>query len=165
MTKPFVIPPVGVRRLETLANFLDALPTKVFSIHDWMDINRQKEGTDVLLNKQGELKGTVTPEQMHNCGAAACAVGWACTIPEFRKAGLRMTTGEYPVFRHHTSFDAVVKFFKIALEGYYYDETTRVAIQLFDGSSYTSNRVTPKMVAKRIRKLLKDPAMFLEEIG
>lgn len=33
-------------------------------------------------------------DDMHQCGTAACALGWATTIPEIRKAGLRMSDGQ-----------------------------------------------------------------------
>jgi hypothetical protein len=36
-----------------------------------------------------ETWGDGGDDDMHQCGTAACALGWATTIPEIRKAGLR----------------------------------------------------------------------------
>ncbi len=59
-------------RLLLLADFLDKLPPERFNYaawvgHDW------KEMEDL------------------SCGTTACALGWAATMPEFRKLGLRLS--------------------------------------------------------------------------
>lgn len=64
-------PHVQKRRLLKLADFLDALPPKRFDFSRWV-------GDDW----QGD-------EQL-SCGTTACALGWAATIPEFRKLGVSL---------------------------------------------------------------------------
>lgn len=62
---------VGQRRLLKLAAFLEKLPRKRFYYGSWV-------GED--------WKGKADL----SCGTTACALGWATTIPEFRKLGLRL---------------------------------------------------------------------------
>lgn len=62
---------MNVKRLEILADFLEKLPPERFDYTRWV-------GTD--------WKGM--PDL--SCGARACALGWATTIPEFRELGLRL---------------------------------------------------------------------------
>jgi hypothetical protein len=60
------------KRLLRLADFLRTVPARQFNMSYWFD---QKKGSDV-------------------CKTAACACGWACSIPSFRKAGLRLELHE-----------------------------------------------------------------------
>ncbi len=59
------------RRLLKLADFLESLPRNRFCLERW--VGRGWEGKPDL-----------------SCGTTACALGWATTIPEFRKLGVRM---------------------------------------------------------------------------
>ena len=63
---------VGNRRLLKLADLLDALPDERFQFHHWVDEDTYKGKPDL------------------SCGTTACALGWATTIPAFRKLGLRL---------------------------------------------------------------------------
>jgi hypothetical protein len=72
---------VNSKRLLKLAKFLE---TKVPKGRFNYDI--------VFSNYSVKLKGG--PE----CGTAACAMGWACSIPEFRKLGLKPAK-ELPIFQ------------------------------------------------------------------
>jgi hypothetical protein len=58
-------------RLLLLADFLDQLPPERFDFRHW--VGSDWEGDPEL-----------------SCGTTACALGWATTIPEFRKLGLSM---------------------------------------------------------------------------
>lgn len=67
----------GNKRLLKLADFLEKLHAdkkrrKQFDYTNW--VNR------ALWKGKADL----------SCGTTACALGWATTIPEFRKAGLRL---------------------------------------------------------------------------
>lgn len=67
------------RRLLKLANFLEKLPPERFGFATWVGYNW--EGKANL-----------------SCGTTACALGWASTIPSFRKLGLRLfKINEYTV--------------------------------------------------------------------
>lgn len=61
------------RRLLKLADFLDELPPTRFNYESW--VGDSWEGRSNL-----------------SCGTTACALGWATTIPSFRKLGLRLKT-------------------------------------------------------------------------
>lgn len=56
------------RRLLALAAFLESLPPERFDYGTWADDR-----------KKGSL-----------CGTTACALGWACSMPAFRRQGLRL---------------------------------------------------------------------------
>lgn len=85
------------------------------------------------------------------CGTSACALGVACTIPEFRDAGLHLECrrGEYyPKFGEETTYGAAEKFFDIT-----FDQTHFI----FDPFYYRDVdgwAITPDMVADRINKVL-----------
>ena len=69
---------VSKRRLLKLADFLDRLPPKRFNYATWVG---------------GDWDG----RQDLSCGTTACALGWACTIPAFRRLGLRLSSYGVPI--------------------------------------------------------------------
>jgi hypothetical protein len=68
----------GRRLLLLLADFLDKLDPARFDYTDW--VGDSWEGKQDL-----------------SCGTTACAMGWACTMPEFRALGLRLGKHGTPV--------------------------------------------------------------------
>lgn len=161
----FKLTPVGARRLETLAAFLHALPRKAFDIGSWLEKpysnDKSREIYATLFNTNNSIKTSLDPAVVHSCGASACAFGWAATIPKFRRAGLTMSTGRFssvPTFRGFHGFDAAAKFFHLSDD--WSREENSMAHSLFSPDSYGGQSVTPKVVALRIRKLLKDPAKY-----
>lgn len=66
------------RRLLKLADRIEILPRKRFIIHSWVG-----EGWN---GSSG-----------FSCGTSACAMGWATTMPEFRRLGLRLTPLGNPI--------------------------------------------------------------------
>lgn len=62
---------VGLDRLSALATFLEKLPRERFDYTNW--VGRDWKGKRDL-----------------SCGTSACALGWATTMPRFRKLGLRI---------------------------------------------------------------------------
>lgn len=55
----------------------------------------------------------------HKCGTAACAMGWACVVPEFERDGLSFKRGYYAGRVHYgeyTDFSAISEFFDISSE-------------------------------------------------
>lgn len=124
-------------RLLKLADFLDTVPVKKFDLSHWI-------GWDEL---DFETRPPTLDDLEHNCHTTACAIGWACTIPEFQDAGLVLDDGE-PFFDGHWDTQAAANFFDIE-----YLE----ASHLFYSSAYRgNNRTRPSTVAKRIRKLVSD---------
>lgn len=89
-----------VDRLTTLRDFLKTLGTDQLDMDRWM----------------------------HQCGTVACALGWACTIPEFKAAGLyieEVHPGKFlPVFEpgnirsgeRYSGYDAAKAFFELERE-------------------------------------------------
>lgn len=86
---------IGKRRLLKLADFLETadLPGK-FDMGSWSE-----------EEESGRPK----------CGTAACAMGWATTIPSFRRAGLFLNEYGEPEFEGHTESEAAAHFFSIAI--------------------------------------------------
>lgn len=91
------------------------------------------------------------------CGSTACAFGYACQMPEFIAAGLKLESWfnssnsraeQYPLYDGiHIGIDAAQVFF-----GLHADE----AEHLFHIDAYDSITVTPADVRKRIVELVKD---------
>lgn len=110
-------------RLETLAKHLETVPPETFNLGSW------------------------------KCGTTACAMGHACSIPSFRRAGLRlekeMEWGEavfIPSFKCEQDFDAAQRFFGISQSDSYH---------LFDPMEYPNYERTRKQtVINRIRKFI-----------
>ena len=88
---------MNIERLTKLAELLDTVPPDRFNMDYWG------------LTPRGG------PEELNivECGTSACALGWACSIPEFRAAGLRLR-------KHSTSirYDHFSPEFKARSEAY-----------------------------------------------
>jgi hypothetical protein len=120
---------VKTDRLLALANFLrDEVSKNIFEMTDWV------------------------------CDSRACAVGWACQIPKFRKLGLsfkfemleddsgiNMKVNPFPVYKGFEGEDAVKEFFGIEHEDFY---------NLFSHCGYKSENPSPKTVAAKIEKFV-----------
>lgn len=119
---------VGNRRLLKLADKLDTVPRKQFDYSAWV-------GDD--------WKGA--PDL--SCGTTACALGWATTIPSFRRLGLKLNTDWNEVtMGEYRNFYAAALLFELS---------ERDAMYLFaPGPSEVD--ATPKQVAKKIRQFVKD---------
>ncbi len=126
----------GKRRLLKLADFLYSLP------------RRTKFNMDFFAEKIDDGKPA--------CGTAACAAGWAASIPSFRRAGYKLIRQRHggfsggigaivPAFRKARGDDALNDFFD--LEHYQ-------TIQLFG----SGNPNDPKDAARRIREIVREAA-------
>lgn len=121
---------LAIRRLTKLADFMDSLPkeaNKHFDMGAW------------LWKKEGPYPDEIGPKDPWKCGATACALGWAATVPDFRKRGLRVAP-----YRGCGNLAAASDFFDI--EQYQCDK-------LFSGRILAD---TPKQWAKRCRKFIKE---------
>ena len=63
---------LAIRRLTKLANYMAGLPKRAEKHFNMRDVGPT---------------GHVTKTQMLRCGSSACAMGWAATIPSFKRAG------------------------------------------------------------------------------
>lgn len=122
---------MNTERLLRLAEHLETVVAKVagtFAMASWRDRNE--------------------------CGMTACAFGHACSIPEFRAAGLVMADvedgGGQPFYRGHAGFTAAQAFFDLDLEQAYY---------LFADERYPGVVVGPLDVATHIRELVAGKAV------
>lgn len=98
------------KRLLKLAAVLKTVPAKHFDMGHWAGGEYDEEGVQLEAGKSlFGAKGQGTPK---TCGTTACAMGWACTIPEFKSAGLKMR-GFNPTFRGEHSFRAAAEFFDL----------------------------------------------------
>lgn len=125
------------KRILRLADALDEQPRKLFHMGGWFD----------------DLE----------CGTVCCAGGLACTIPAFKRAGLKRMYFKGVIVKYNGvqyqdpktpgsatlyDFDALARFFDIPSDH---------AIALFTGGKpYPSKEPTPKQVARVLRKYVKD---------
>lgn len=135
--------------LLTLAKFLRNLPPSRFDIQRW---RCRGAGENSKFVEDADLET--------DCGTRACAIGWACTIPEFKELGLDfkpwtdgLDDGESamfgePHFNHSFGFEASALFFGISFGD---------AIELFSDESYPSGvDATPSEVADKIEIFVGD---------
>lgn len=138
---------MNIKRLNILADHLERIEddsVRIFDMRTWWD------------DEVRPLK----------CYTAACAIGEATTIPEFKMLGLRIgriinevaldtiNPRNYigrngPIYNNYSGWEAVDIFFDL-------DEDS--SIELFSGHGYDCDPVdvTPTMVAYRIRLMVRD---------
>lgn len=144
------------KRLLKLADKLETVPPNEFDLGFWfMPDNRNKK----------------------DCGATACAFGWACSIPSFKRAGLtrdvKAHEGNGVVFsptsqaelrdcrlevnatgcQYMSASDKCKDFCAASL---FFGISSKDVDYLFTDDEYDrGNKTTPKQVAKRIRKFVR----------
>ena len=135
---------VRAERLLKLAEFLEALPRKRFDYGKF--IGEDWQGAPDL-----------------SCGTTACALGWAATMPEFRRLGLCVVeSGPYTnlgtvkdLKTGETEESAALRIF-----GLDYHQADWLFIPGFDDEKQRPNaRATAKAVAKHIRRFVANPAV------
>lgn len=151
---------MNVDRLNKLANLLDTVPPEKFDLNYWG-----------LVSKVARVPNTLDISK-DECGTVACACGWACTIPEFREAGLYLGrtamlsySSEYVL--KYTTTSLTVPVGKVTYQGIpaaarFFAISEDQAEDLFYSSSYfavnnedeDAAAISPAMVAARIRKLI-----------
>jgi hypothetical protein len=93
----------------------------------------------------------VTWREEKPCGTVCCALGWACTMPEFNRAGLAFGKYDMPFYREYEFGQAGREFFGLTEE----EEDS-----LFYWSGYVcygegQKRPTTKMVIDKIHRLVR----------
>ena len=138
--------------LKILADFLDsdAVAPEKFHLSTWID-------EDIEAETFPELERKLKDSEI-DCGYTACAIGWACTLPEFKEAGLRFDLGlNVPYVESEGEPQSVADWTSIAPLAKLFDTTTENITWLFLPSSYDEteeNPITPISVAERIRDLI-----------
>jgi len=89
-------PTIGEERLRTLYSIMAGIPAEKVHMKNWRGWSTMPDETLI-----------------HNCGTAACAVGWACAYPEFQEHGLDYVSG-MPFFAGESNWLAVQKFFGLS---------------------------------------------------
>lgn len=134
------------RRLLKLADFLEKLPKERFDFSRWVG------------NNWGGKSNL-------SCGTSACAIGWASTIPSFRKAGLVLKL-------NITNASVNYKFVPAMKDDNFPtpDSSFRVGLEIFGLSKYDfdnlfvpglscggrlAENATPKMVANHIKNFVR----------
>ena len=140
----------AVRRLTKLIEYMESLPREAHE-HFNMGMWFYHDGVDHDHN----ISGDITRKHLNKCGTVACALGWAATVPEFRRAGLVMTSSlGTPELRDMTTgmsgpwgAAAAAEFFDIGLEQ---------AIYLFGGRTGPRAGInTQKQWARFARRALR----------
>ena len=148
-------PVLNVERVRELYAMLIGLPESQFDLSVW---RRGAVNGDIFVSTS-----KVTDKQLldNECGAVACAIGWACAYPPFKAQGLRFMIGEsygVPGLAHGSpfqrSFQAAEDFF-----GLRNDE----ALWLFSPDFYWRLRPTVKHVCARILELLAQHSVITQE--
>ena len=96
-------------RLLTLADQLaavDGFGVKSFDMRHWFNTNN-------AAVDDGEIQST---QQLQECGATACAVGFAMLNPVLQKAGLKNVVG-HPKYKQYHHWSAVEAFFGLPSSG------------------------------------------------
>lgn len=116
---------VGNRRLLKLAAFLRKLPRKRFNYESW--VGEDWQGAPSL-----------------SCGTTACALGWATTMPIFRRLGLRLESiRDEDGFRNGYVSGPYLEVFALDSDDLFYPDA---------GES----NWTPKQVAGKIERFVKN---------
>jgi len=136
---------LAVRRLTKLADYMDGLPreaNKHFYMGDWFIHGGE--------HQHRFSKRAITRRDLEFCGTSACAMGWAATIPAFRKAGLSVAPNGNLLLAGYqpkgSLFEITDRFFDIEREH---------SEHLFSGRLQVK---TPKRWAARCRKFLRENA-------
>lgn len=128
------------KNLLKLATFLDNLPRKKFEFERWFG--------DLAKEPKADL----------SCGTKACALGWAATIPAFKKLGAGIELEECwsgPWAARFTLDGRVCYFHDLAIRLFDIDEND-AGLLFIQGPRLPRNREnpTPKDIAKHIRKFV-----------
>ena len=140
---------MNTKRLLKLAEFLRTVPVKRFDYTKW--VGKDWKGSQNL-----------------SCGTTACALGWAVTIPSFRKAGLRFKNSSFENLFGETIMQADIVLRSPKTKRLLTSESLRTAEMFFGltddqavwlftpqgGESFA----TPKYVAQKIERFVKGEA-------
>jgi hypothetical protein len=93
-------------RLKTLYQVIGGIPSAVIDMDSWRNNANFGDPDDKELIKSAKSE--------RNCGTTACALGWACAYPTFKRAGLRWDTWmSTPAYKNETDFAGGGLFFGI----------------------------------------------------
>lgn len=153
--------------LNALANYLKKLPATDFDLRHFVGKKDQIFQADPEMAKK--LKGNPNLKEIRSCGATACALGHAPSVPELAQAGLKVvvynptkedkenwddTVRLQVTYKGETDFYAATKLFGIPME---------LAEHFFDPENYKDDELNdPKIVARRIHEFISNPVEYME---
>lgn len=157
-----------IDRLKRLAEFLETVDDTKFNIHSWYIIDHNYVPLEkIQLDKNNTVRyadgGIYYSEEYPllknvDCGTSACALGWACSIPEFQEAGLALAvhnsdhfyTRAFPYYEGHSDIGAAEKFFDISE-----DQASSLFDPYYYYTYYTNrDKITKEMVIEKIEKMI-----------
>lgn len=131
----------SLRRLQILVDHLKNVNPRKFDLREWAYSAVWRNQCPVTLDE------VTNPE----CGTTACAVGHACTIPEFQKLGLALVVSEN-LCRYELMYfpgDGSEPFENWDVPRNFFRIPQGIAYWLFDSSEYPrSNRSVFDVVAR-----------------
>jgi hypothetical protein len=131
---------LNTKRLLKLIAYMDALPKSAEPHFNMRSCWARHQGPHPMT-------GPLTKKSIMDCGTTACALGWAATIPEFRRAGLRMEWYEvYGSYEARFDSDKAAQFFGLDGNQFW---------SLFNDNNMRTD-TTPKNWAKRAREQLRE---------
>jgi hypothetical protein len=139
---------MNTKRLLILAAFLETVPEHKFDLMNWRDTGLEK------LTLGERLSGDyMSNEKLLNnsCGTTGCAIGWACTIPEFIEDGFTWS-GRWPLLTTDSSSEALFSGW-CAVE-YFFSIDKVTSEYLFMDTFYDNDKSGSKDVANRIREVV-----------
>ena len=131
----------AISRLTKLIEFMESLPASANKHFDMQDFISHTGPHEHEINV-----AKPTMKDLHTCGTAACALGWAVTNPTFRRWGLRLSDRLF--------VEGAIEAFDLSsanTEDEIWSEDDLWS-ELFDG---TNADRTQKQWAKRARKVLR----------
>lgn len=156
----------GRRRLTILANYIEHMDEKYINMDTWFD------GDTKVIGETGAIREDF---ETIDCHTAACAAGWACSIPELNKEGLYLkikpsgvwsSGAAIPHYGDISNWNALEKFFDLTMEQgerlfdteWYGEEYKFEEVYDDDDGQLLKWPVTGKMVADNIRSVLAEDA-------
>lgn len=107
---------VKKNRLMSLYALMAGLPSRVIDMDGW----RSTEDGHDPSNDELELAVSAVKATKTACGTTACALGFACSAPEFIKEGLVWEKDRWdqyhPTFDGYFNFEAAEEFFGISID-------------------------------------------------
>lgn len=135
---------MNIQRLTRLVKILRRVDAAHFNIITYLS-NEASRGHDVETTRH---------KLQHNCGATACALGYASVDPVLMVEGLRRSSSGCPIYGQDYGKTAACKFFGIKTlhaTALFYPFEVRDQHKIY----YTpNNEITPNMVADKIQELI-----------
>jgi hypothetical protein len=147
---------MNTKRLLLLAAFLETVPEHKFGLRDWRESHELSDDENYV--SLSELNASLSNKSLmnHSCGTTGCAIGHACTIPEFIKDGFTWEYGSVwgdwgPVLTDCSNKPLCAGWYAVE---YFFSIDKVTSEYLFEHTSYDNDKSGSKDVANRIREVV-----------